>query len=145
MLELNILSTWGDSNYLGLTGIEVFDDLGNSLKVDGLRDIKASPCDINLLMGYGTDPRTVDKLVDGTYFTNDDFHAWLTPFTQGEDHTITINLGAMTSVSMIRIWNYNKSRIHSYRGARMLTCHLDNQLVFRGEIAKAPGNTKDPA
>jgi len=45
---------------------------------------------------------------------------------------------------MIRLWNYNKSRIHSYRGARLLTCHLDSQLIFKGEVAKAPGNTKDP-
>ena len=96
-------------------------------------------------MGYGTDPRTVDKLVDGTHFTNDDFHAWLTPFTQGEDHTISITLPATKQISMIRFWNYNKSRIHSFRGARLLTCHLDNKLIFKGEISKAPGNTKDPA
>lgn len=92
MLEFTILDTWGDANYLGLTGIEIFDGLGNSVELDGKRDIRASPSDINLLMGYGTDPRTADKLVDGTYFTNDDFHTWLTPFTQGEDHIITITL-----------------------------------------------------
>jgi hypothetical protein len=41
---------------------------------------------------------------------------------------------------MIRIWNYNKSRIHSYRGARLVTCTLDNKIIFKGEISKAPGN-----
>jgi hypothetical protein len=46
---------------------------------------------------------------------------------------------------MIRIWNYNKSRIHSFRGARLLTCKLDEKLIYRGEIAKAPGNTIDPS
>jgi hypothetical protein len=46
---------------------------------------------------------------------------------------------------MIRLWNYNKSRIHSFRGARLLTCHLDGCLIFRGEVARAPGNTKDPS
>ena len=45
---------------------------------------------------------------------------------------------------MIRIWNYNKGRIHSYRGARLLTCELDSRLIFRGEIQKAPGNLNDP-
>ncbi len=45
---------------------------------------------------------------------------------------------------MIRVWNYNKSRIHSYRGARKITIDLDDKLIFRGEIKKAPGNTKDP-
>ena len=45
---------------------------------------------------------------------------------------------------MIRIWNYNKSRIHSYRGARMVNIDLDGKPIFKGEIRKAPGNTKDP-
>ena len=99
---------------------------------------------MNVLPGYGTDPRTVDKLVDGHYFTNDDLHVWLTPFTQGEDHTISIDLGKRTIISMIRIWNYNKSRIHSYRGAKTLSCCFDDKEIFKGEIRKAPGNTNDP-
>ena len=32
--------------------------------------------------------------------------------------------------------NYNKSRIHSYRGARQVEMYLDTQLIFRGEIAR---------
>jgi len=102
-------------NYLGLTGIEVFDNLGKPVNIS---QITAFPPDINVLSEYGNDPRTIDKLVDGNYFTNDDLNVWLTPFTSGEDHTITINFGRDISISMIRIWNYNKSRIHAYRGAR---------------------------
>ena len=45
---------------------------------------------------------------------------------------------------MIRFWNYNKSRIHSYRGAKLVQIELDGQTIFRGEIKKAPGNTKNP-
>jgi hypothetical protein len=45
---------------------------------------------------------------------------------------------------MIRIWNYNRSRIHAYRGAKLITAELDSKLIFRGEIKKAPGNAKDP-
>lgn len=32
-LEINILETWGDMNYLGLTGIEVFDELGMPVEI----------------------------------------------------------------------------------------------------------------
>ena len=97
-----------------------------------------------MLPGYGNDPRVVDNLVDGNYFTNDDMTVWLTPFTSGDDHTITLDFGRRLEISMIRIWNYNKSRIHAYRGARFIHAELDSKLIFKGEIKKAPGNTKDP-
>lgn len=120
-------------NYVGLTGIELFDIEGNKIKIDEA-NISACPPDINILPGYGSDPRTIDKLIDDHLFTNDDLHVWLTPFTAGEDHTITLDLVRKHQISMIRIWNYNKSRIHSYRGARFITCQLDGKLIFRGEI-----------
>ena len=41
---------------------------------------------------------------------------------------------------MIRIWNYNKSRIHSFRGAKDISLFFDNQIVFRGDIKKGFGN-----
>lgn len=130
-------------NYVGLTGIEVFDIAGNQIKIEDT-NISSFPPDINILPGYGSDPRTIEKLVDGHYFTNDDLHVWLAPFTPGEDHTITIDLGKKYQIAMIRVWNYNKSRIHSYRGVRLITCELDNYPIFKGEIQKAPGNLNDP-
>lgn len=42
---------------------------------------------------------------------------------------------------MIRIWNYNKNRIHSYRGVRYLHISLDDCVIFRGEIKRAAGTT----
>ena len=38
---------------------------------------------------------------------------------------------------MVRVWNYNKSRIHSYRGARYVEMHLDEAPIFKGEIKRA--------
>eukprot|EP00347_Sterkiella_histriomuscorum_P022411 403338590 len=142
-LEFNILQTWGDMNYVGLAGIEIFNIEGRPLKIQP-HQISAYPPDINILQGYGGDPRTIDKLVDEHHLTTDDCHVWLTPFTAGEDHTISIDLGGKEQISMIRIWNYNKSRIHSYRGARLVECQLDSKMIFRGEIQKAPGNVNDP-
>lgn len=45
---------------------------------------------------------------------------------------------------MIRIWNYNKSRIHSFRGAKTVSIKLNDAKIFSGEIRKAPGMAKDP-
>ena len=35
--------------------------------------------------------------------------------------------------------NYNKSRIHSYRGAKDVEMTLDGVLIFKGEVARACG------
>lgn len=40
---------------------------------------------------------------------------------------------------MIRVWNYNKSRAHSYRGVRRVRILLDDTIIFEGDVAKAPG------
>ncbi|WAQ97417.1 KATIP-like protein [Mya arenaria] len=122
-LVINIRSTWGDKHYVGFTGIEVF----------------ADPSDINMLPEYNKDPRVVGNLIDGTNRTRDDIHMWLAPFTQGQDHWVYCTLDKPCKIALIRIWNYNKSRIHSYRGVKDVIMALDSTVIFRGEIARACG------
>ena len=141
-VTLRITNTWGDKHYVGLAGIELFDDNGTTIKIPK-EQIKADPADINTLPGYGKDPRTIDKLINGTYLTCDDFHMWLTPFNYGKNHWIFMDLGGIRSLAMIRIWNYNKSRIHSVRGVRNLAIYVDKKMVFDGEIKKASGRMGD--
>ena len=82
-IKITIFTTWGDQYYVGLAGVELFDGQGNAIKVlDPKHQLKADPPDINILPGYGNDPRTVDKLMNGVYLTCDDFHQWLAPFNQ---------------------------------------------------------------
>jgi hypothetical protein len=52
-------------------------------------------------------------------------HVWLCPFTRDKANLIYIDLLEKRTISMIRIWNYNKSRIHSFRGAREILINLD--------------------
>ena len=42
--------------------------------------------------------------------------------------------------SIFLVQNYNKSRIHSYRGAKDVEILLDKKLIFKGEIARASGD-----
>ncbi|CAI7996588.1 Katanin-interacting protein [Geodia barretti] len=132
-LVLNLLTTWGDQFYIGLTGLEIFTASGERACID---QISADPADINVLPGYSRDPRVVSNLLDGVHHTNDDLHMWLAPFTPSQPHTITISLSSPTSLAVVRVWNYNKSRIHSYRGVRDMEMWLDQQLIFRGEIRR---------
>lgn len=138
VLKFFIFSTWGDPHYVGLNGIDLFDENGQKIVVSP-SNISADPPDINVLPGYGSDPRTIDKLVDDCQYTCDDLHMWLAPFNLKEEQTITIELRSTETISMIRVWNYNKNRIHSFRGVRLLRLTLDSVEVFNGEIKKAPG------
>ncbi|XP_035002049.2 katanin-interacting protein isoform X3 [Hippoglossus stenolepis] len=135
-LVINILSTWGDRHYVGLNGLEVFSSSGEPLRP---AHIRADPPDINILPAYGKDPRVVHNLTDGINRTQDDMHLWLAPFTPGRNHTVFLDFGAPCQVAMIRVWNYNKSRIHSFRGVKEVEMLLDGRCIFRGEIAKASG------
>ncbi|XP_036051886.1 katanin-interacting protein isoform X4 [Onychomys torridus] len=135
-LVIDIKSTWGDRHYVGLNGIEIFSSTGEPVQISS---ITADPPDINILPAYGKDPRVVSNLIDGVNRTQDDMHVWLAPFTPGMSHSISIEFTHPCQVALIRIWNYNKSRIHSFRGVKDITMLLDTQCIFEGEIAKASG------
>ncbi|RXN02022.1 hypothetical protein EOD39_3330 [Acipenser ruthenus] len=135
-LVINILSTWGDRHYVGMNGMEIFSSTGEPIQVARIR---ADPPDINILPAYGQDPRVVSNLIDSVNMTQDDMHLWLAPFTPGRSHVIYIDFETPRQVAMIRIWNYNKSRIHSFRGVREVEMLLDGKCIFKGEIAKASG------
>ena len=135
-LVIHIRSTWGDRHYVGLNGLEVFSASGEPLRPALIR---ADPPDINVLPAYGRDPRVVGNLLDGVNRTQDDMHLWLAPFTPGRSHVLYLDLGAARRLAMVRVWNYNKSRIHSFRGVKEVEMVLDGSCIFRGEIAKASG------
>ncbi|XP_075022134.1 katanin-interacting protein isoform X4 [Calonectris borealis] len=135
-LVIDIQTTWGDRHYVGLNGIEVFSSKGEPVQIS---KITAEPPDINILPAYGSDPRIITNLIDGVNRTQDDMHLWLAPFTPGKPHFIFIDFVNPCQVAMIRIWNYNKSRIHSFRGVKDIIMVLDEQCIFKGEIAKASG------
>ncbi|KAM9305565.1 katanin-interacting protein [Gastrophryne carolinensis] len=133
---IKISTTWGDRHYVGLNGIEIFSSFGNPVQIS---KIEACPSNINILPEYGKDPRVVTNVVDGVNKTQDDMHLWLAPFTPGKVHYIYLDFESPCKVAMIRIWNYNKSRIHSFRGVKDIEIVLDNTTIFKGEIAKASG------
>ncbi|OQR91166.1 hypothetical protein ACHHYP_04929 [Achlya hypogyna] len=136
----NILSTWGDPYYVGLMGIEVFDHTGHLVRLSDVdKQLSADPADLNVNSPSAQDPRTIDKLVDGVNYTCDELHAWLAPFERGQNHYIYMDFDYPVSIAMVRIWNYNTTRIHSYRGARYMEISLDGRCIFKGDIKRAVG------
>ncbi|XP_075371505.1 katanin-interacting protein isoform X7 [Mycteria americana] len=141
-LQLNFTMTWGDSHYLGLTGLEVIGKNGHTLKIS-TEQISASPQDLNDLPEYTGDSRTLEKLIDGTNITVEDDHMWLIPFSFGEDHLLTIHFDKIESIAGLRFWNYNKSPEDTFRGAKVVHVLLDGHSISPPEgflIRKGPGN-----
>lgn len=140
-LVINILKTWGDNFYAGLTGFEVYDHEGNvvSLKPENLN---AKPKDMNSIPGNSGDTRTLDKLINGNNYTTIDENMWLIPFLTGQNHYLYVNFPQETSISGIKVWNYNKSEEDSYRGAKVITISADGTLLTPETgilLKKAPG------
>ena len=134
-LVLTVLSTWGDAAYFGLAGLQVLDADGHPIPLTR-EQLTASPRDLSELSGGGGgggggDPRTVDKLLDGTNATTDASHMWLAPWepATGRAHTLTISLPAARTVAALRVWNYNKSEEDASRGVRMMHAALDGVPV----------------
>ncbi|XP_053350725.1 katanin-interacting protein [Clarias gariepinus] len=141
-LRLSLMSTWSDTHYLGLTGLEVVGKEGEVIPVN-VSMVTATPRDLNDLPEYNNDLRTLDKLFDGENITTDDEHMWLIPFTPGSDHTLSIRFSQSQTVAGLRVWNYNKSPEDSYRGVQALCVYVDEVCVSPPDgflIRKGPGN-----
>jgi len=102
VLVVDIYSNWGDSYYIGLNGIDIFDGKGclisasNSVTEQSHRDaneheekekassrriegITADPIGMRVLPEASNDPRVVANLLNGFNFTKNDLHVWMAP------------------------------------------------------------------
>jgi hypothetical protein len=154
MLVIDVLTTWGDEYYVGLNGIDIFDDEGSLIWAKHrVSAVVGNPSDINILPDYDNDPRKVTNLLNGNNFTRDDLHVWLAPVgyrrqdksgegeqARGNDAlaTVTITFTESLSISMIRVFNYNKSRTHTQRGVRLCRMTLDGRVIFQGLVDVYP-------
>jgi hypothetical protein len=168
-VTLQLLSTFGDAFYTGLTGIECYvadEDVSHNTIDPNLRRsvhvrrlnlgtsaITAEPGSINV-DGHEGDPRNFRKLVDGTNVSTDDFHMFLVPLHSHDSQKvpyIRLDLGRKRRLAFLRVWNYNRSLEDTLRGVKFASVYLDDLRVTfpalgkRSDLIplrKAPGNTK---
>ena len=127
VLEIIVHSNWGDEEFVGLNGVEIFNMEGKSMRPSKV-SVKLNNEEIHI-------PNT-DVLIDGVNFTKDDSHSWLLPLTAfslpENICSIVFELNNQDPVSLITIWNYNKSRTHRIRGVKDCKIIYSGKIVFEG-------------
>ncbi|KAF4656548.1 hypothetical protein FOL47_008883 [Perkinsus chesapeaki] len=139
VMEIVIHSTWGDENLVGLNGIELFDSKGRRVVI-GSGSVSSTLKAVEVIGEGKSSGAMLMNLVREPYLTQDDLHSWLALFQADGDQRITIDLGTKpVCLAMVRLWNYNKSRLYAARGVRNITILLDRVPIFTGEIKQGPG------
>lgn len=137
ILELIIHSTWGDQNYVGLNGLELWNTKGEIIKISSIssKDFKENKLD----------PRSkLRNIVNGNYNTSDDIHTWMAELAKRKSK-ITLEFERVQSIAMVRVWNYNRNRVHAKRGVKHLEMRLDQKVIFSNEIVCGQGDKSTPA
>lgn len=88
VIKLNLYSTHGDFYYIGLNGIEVFDQNGMLLKVS---QVIALPQGVNTLPKMQGDVRVPANLITGKNQTYDEQNMWLAPFKNTRSYSAVSN------------------------------------------------------
>jgi hypothetical protein len=112
-----------------------------------ITSIKAFPSDLGAL-GKTDDPRRAANLLDGVNFTKNDLHMWLAPLRSMVEEpeprpseraldagciaSICMDFDAPVALSLVRIFNFNKSRTHNQRGIRNCRLLLDGREIYQG-------------
>lgn len=137
VITLTLFTNWGDAEHIGFHGIEFFDVAGNQIDFPhpelSIQKAEGGFKDIH------NDPEFLKKLISGPRVLGDPESSWMMKVHKRETVQLKIRLPCQTRLSLIRIFNYCGSRLHSSRGIRLVSIHFDVKLVFLGEIARCSG------
>lgn len=133
ILKLRLFGTWGDMHYIGLNGIEVYEETGGLVNAENCQ-IYAAPCSVKDLPGMSSDVRTPEKLLDGVNATQDDRHMWLAPFVSAFScNELLVVFNRVVNIAYLKLWNYSKT---PQRGVKELEISLDDAILFTGVLRR---------
>jgi len=157
-LEIEIFSNWGDCNFIGLTGIDFYDEYGRPIRSKKEKIFSVSKEEWkhharnkarlgNLYVTYNHEEEsnsTVNNdllaLCDGINRTTDGKHMWKAQNRKGNKLKLGFLFPESKRISMINVYNYNKSRVHSSIGVQRFSIILNEVEIYSGELMKANGN-----
>lgn len=153
-VAINLYSTHGDFYYIGLNGVEIFDQNGKDLLQTrrGAFKVFAQPYAVNSLAGMEADTRVPHNLCLQPHATFDENRMWLAPFK----NTKTVGTGKEkpdsrmpnllmftfehpVGISGVRMFNYAKT---PSRGVKEFEIVLDQKPVYRGYCRQAMDQTQ---
>jgi len=136
-MKIVLRAGYGDNEYIGLTGIQFFDENEESINIEKAKTIGALPKDINTVMNNCGDPRIFENVFNLINETNDDNYMWLTIYNSSSPPYIEISYEDYINISSIKFWNYNKNT-DLHRGVKIVDLILDedykNQICKKFEI-----------
>ncbi|KAK0425882.1 hypothetical protein QR680_009438 [Steinernema hermaphroditum] len=126
-LRLFLVKPWDDPNFVGLNTVEIFSSKGTRAEIASITT--------NAAESQGS----VESLLCGNGFRcTDPKEMWLAKYSATEGPVwVEIVFAEPTELAMIRIWNYNESRVHALRGVHEMRIELDDVVVFFGEMSCA--------
>jgi hypothetical protein len=134
-VKIEFESTWGDRDYLGMTGIHILNPQGNHIKVGN----KSVTTDQNSSLLSFSDDRSVSNLNNNVNNTANDAFMWLIPYEPSASSSkklspyyVEFDLQSSQSISGLRVWNYNGGTTESsLRGVKYAVVYLDRKPYFR--------------
>ena len=139
-LTLILLSNHGDEKFIGLNGFEIFTKKGKKIDLTQKAQIY-----LKIKKSQKTLKSSNHLRLLSNHITKDVNKHWICDYSKNNFSRILIDLEKSVEISMIRIWNYNCSRIRANRGVKKLVI-LDKNLqkvLFYGEIKMASGSLVD--
>jgi len=140
-LTFKLISNWDDKSAIGLNGIEIFNEKGEKVKL--------THKNISIQSSTGkTYPKQLneERLIGDALNTKDENKHWYYPLDNNLPLIIKLKFDDPEQISMIRVWNYNCSRIHAAKGVKdlIISNYEDSSLLFAGRIKKATGLLTKP-
>lgn len=108
-LKIILRSSYGDPEYVGLTGLQFFDENEEPINIEKAKTIGALPKDINTVMNNCGDPRIFENVFNQINETNDDNYMWLTLYNSATPPYIELSYEECINISTIKFWNYNRN------------------------------------